>query len=272
MDHHAPDLRFCQAILCAQRLSASTNGSLGVVGGKLGAVGGCSTPFGINEWITELALLPPSTRIACSTPFGINEWITIQWAGKLRFICVLNAFRHQRMDHLILTHKKLQKENVLNAFRHQRMDHFRDIGKLLNGFLCSTPFGINEWITRFQRVGDRLRFFVLNAFRHQRMDHLLCARLPLCICHVLNAFRHQRMDHPDAIPLSSSNNGAQRLSASTNGSLVLREVTTDGWQSAQRLSASTNGSQRRSCWPCRSHSVLNAFRHQRMDHWLIVSV
>ena len=59
----------------------------------------CSTPFGINEWITSTFSIAALSRSPCSTPFGINEWITRQQAGPLLRSWVLNAFRHQRMDH-----------------------------------------------------------------------------------------------------------------------------------------------------------------------------
>ena len=36
----------------------------------------CSTPFGINEWITVVFLNGTAAHPVCSTPFGINEWIT----------------------------------------------------------------------------------------------------------------------------------------------------------------------------------------------------
>ena len=83
----------------------------------------------------------------CSTPFGINEWITR--FHRLNQFCfrVLNAFRHQRMDHGDSILKQLIFQTVLNAFRHQRMDHWM------------------HWSRRNESC------VVLNAFRHQRMDH-----------------------------------------------------------------------------------------------------
>ncbi len=36
----------------------------------------CSTPFGINEWITTMPSCSSVLIDTCSTPFGINEWIT----------------------------------------------------------------------------------------------------------------------------------------------------------------------------------------------------
>ena len=109
---------------------------------------------------------------------------------------------------------------------------------------------------------------VLNAFRHQRMDHRPLRRHDRPgHSRVLNAFRHQRMDHPERSACRSPNwLCAQRLSASTNGSLG--HVFDDGPRgfSAQRLSASTNGSRNRDHRQRSAEPVLNAFRHQRMDH------
>ena len=85
---------------------------------------------------------------------------------------------------------------VLNAFRHQRMDHGIRIVLFFDCYWCSTPFGINEWITVSVYRALQKRFNVLNAFRHQRMDHgLVVYDKATGNMIVLNAFRHQRMDH-----------------------------------------------------------------------------
>jgi len=131
---------------CAQRLSASTNGSQVDCEFRLPGHQ-CSTPFGINEWFTFghdnrpqespcAQRLSASTNgspqpvvtgllkvLMCSTPFGINEWFT---RCASRFGCI---------------------RSVLNAFRHQRMVHEPTIGSQLMSIGCSTPFGINEWFT-----------------------------------------------------------------------------------------------------------------------------
>ena len=107
---------------------------------------------------------------------------------------------------------------------------------------------------------------VLNAFRHQRMDHSVANWANASSCVVLNAFRHQRMDHQGGvIQVSSPVAGAQRLSASTNGSrprqthsLIVCLCSTpfgiNEWITRDRAAS----------LPVRV--VLNAFRHQRMDH------
>ncbi len=157
----------------------------------------CSTPFGINEWITrarKAILLRVST---CSTPFGINEWITRSGGGRVVALS-----------------------------------------------MCSTPFGINEWITQSARIANSPSVIVLNAFRHQRMDHA--------------EWRSWRR---------GGSRGAQRLSASTNGSPALILQQQGDVVRAQRLSASTNGSLRGQANLFFGGHVLNAFRHQRMDHF-----
>ena len=68
--------------------------------------------------------------------------------------------------------------------------------------LCSTPSGINGRIGWELRLGDRPVRRVLNAFRHQRADRARWAR-----------------------PRSRSSRSAQRLQASTGGSVVAGAVT-----------------------------------------------
>ena len=83
---------------------------------------------------------------------------------------------------------------------------------------------------------------------------------------VLNAFRHQRMNHGDDDDSGTVEAGAQRLSASTNES---RQQPGGLWslaRCAQRLSASTNESRSSAGRTAHSDHVLNAFRHQRMNH------
>ena len=153
----------------------------------------CSTPFGINEWITasrpeeswrtECAQRlsastngsPRGHRIIdgtgkCSTPFGINEWITFACRQMKPQKPVLNAFRHQRMDHTYRTENSPELDCAQRLSASTNGSHGDAIVVPLAAMLCSTPFGINEWITDRERGGvDDCT--VLNAFRHQRMDH-----------------------------------------------------------------------------------------------------
>ncbi len=107
---------------CAQRLSASTKDSPRVINYS----DGCT-------W--------------CSTPFGINEGITMDEIEIAGDVCVLNAFRHQRRNHIESKCRSGQSSVVLNAFRHQRRNHQMPAHHPLTARTCSTPFGINEGIT-----------------------------------------------------------------------------------------------------------------------------
>ena len=82
----------------AQRLSASTNGSL-MYADEAAAPGPCSTPFGINEWITWRTTphgraVGSAQRLSASTNGSRRRMVQLLGTGD-----VLNAFRHQRMDH-----------------------------------------------------------------------------------------------------------------------------------------------------------------------------
>jgi len=71
---------------------------------------------------------------------------------------VLNAFRHQRKEHVSKTGHGLRVFDVLNAFRHQRKEHEVAQGTGPACCSCSTPFGINGRNTRFllSVLGDYL--------------------------------------------------------------------------------------------------------------------
>ena len=111
--------------------------------------GMCSTPFGINEWITFRKPFGKVHSRMCSTPFGINEWITFrQPFGKVHSRMCSTPFGINewitRGVPLVLGTFSV----VLNAFRHQRMDHREEEDWDYCTSRCSTPFGINEWITK----------------------------------------------------------------------------------------------------------------------------
>ena len=115
--HHARLIR-----RCAQRLSASTNEPRTVAAADR-RLRLCSTPFGINERTTCIALSNDRSPLdvlnafrhqrtnhtigvdcammasECSTPFGINERTTLGSPCSSPYCAVLNAFRHQRTNH-----------------------------------------------------------------------------------------------------------------------------------------------------------------------------
>ena len=129
--------------LCAQRLSASTNES----------------PSG--SVLLGIAL-EGAQRLSASTNESRGDWVQCSHVFQ-----VLNAFRHQRMNHDGTRNKHIRgccaqrlsastnespvqivcrevSGNVLNAFRHQRMNHTTIAGYVIPSIVCSTPFGINE--------------------------------------------------------------------------------------------------------------------------------
>ncbi len=138
-------------------------------------VGMCSTPFGINEritdWNEDLPMKSPSAqRLSastkeslmltdvcvdssgkCSTPFGINERITPAVTDRL----LRSATGAQRLsastkESPAACGAPVLASRVLNAFRHQRKNH------------------------RCTRQVTSTVVKVLNAFRHQRKNHLGC--------------------------------------------------------------------------------------------------
>ena len=84
---------------------------------------------------------------------------------------------------------------------------------------------------------------------------------------MLNALRHQRMNHSlSRQPTAWQDPCAQRLAASTNESHLGIAANEAGITGAQRLAASTNESHPRSIPLRTALIVLNALRHQRMNH------
>src|ERR1043165_2076051 len=86
---------------------------------------------------------------------------------------------------------------------------------------------------------------------------------------VLNAFRHHRKTHEDeCIKLRGVTDRAQRLSASSEDSLIpLTTLTHEHQSCAQRLSASSEDSPALTFPLEEVPAVLNAFRHHRKTHF-----
>ena len=186
-----PHVRLVQS--GAQRLSASTEGTLGPWPSRIPARG--------------------AQRLSASTE-GTRA------VGRLdqQRDDVLNAFRHQRKEHEAGGGFIGRFGHVLNAFRHQRKEHIWQCDSPPARSRCSTPFGINGRNTARERDRtpchrsaqrlsastegtplDALRYLVmsivLNAFRHQRKEHASHADKTADRQEVLNAFRHQRKEH-----------------------------------------------------------------------------
>ena len=131
---------------------------------------------------------------------------------------------------------------VLNAFRHQRINH-----------------------NKLDRIGYRVKY-VLNAFRHQRINHTTAAFGSPQQMLVLNAFRHQRINHNIDIDRIATFARAQRLSASKDKSRSSFPCLPKFPSGAQRLSASKDKSRVYERFVWSNRCVLNAFRHQRINH------
>ena len=152
----------------------------------------------------------------CSTPFGINGRNAISKQPAIPLFLVLNAFRHQRKERHGRRRHPHRPPLVLNAFRHQRKERAPVAGEIAACPVCSTPFGING------RNALELRSLpgswrVLNAFRHQRKERFPGGEQADKVLGVLNAFRHQRKERKCPLERLGLSGGAQRLSASTEG-------------------------------------------------------
>ena len=85
---------------------------------------------------------------------------------------VLNAFRHQRINHAISPIESLHPSRVLNAFRHQRINHEPWRQNQCRHPRCAQRLSASK--DKSPGVGlldDFLRAVVLNAFRQQRIKH-----------------------------------------------------------------------------------------------------
>ena len=157
---------------CAQRLSASTNCSLGRSGRQLVGLPGAqrlsaSTNCSRGCRIANVARSTGAQRLSastncspnagcflrrgiarCSTPFGINELFTgtrRRVQGRLESAQRLSASTNCSP---VWRSRGNAGGDVLNAFRHQRTVHntITTVAKF-KSIQCSTPFGINELFT-----------------------------------------------------------------------------------------------------------------------------
>ena len=159
---------------------------------------------------------------------------------------------------------------VLNAFRHHRGRHQQAKFAEMEERMCSTPFGITEVGTRRRLFGrDGLRD-VLNAFRHHRGRHNsgLSTGSPCLTCSMPFGITEVGTSMPRFV--SATHTGAQRLSASQRSALAYRDSTTENSKCAQRLSASQRSAPRPGMGSRRGRAVLNAFRHHRGRHELLL--
>ena len=132
----------------------------------------------------------------CAQRLSASKDKSLQFAlGTPKKVVVLNAFRHQRINHVRQCVFCFVGNDVLNAFRHQRINHLGPTRPTL----LKTPGAQRLSASKdksliFERC-KILNSSVLNAFRHQRINHWKIADLKTTPNVVLNAFRHQRINH-----------------------------------------------------------------------------
>ena len=136
---------------------------------------------------------------------------------------------------------------VLNAFQHQRSNHLLEPQNLPGRLLCSTLFSIKDQITW---VDNKLQQFceVLNAFQHQRSNHLITIYI------IASKMCAQRFSASKIKSLPPCFNHSRWIKCSTLFSIKDQitestQVTFDSNESAQRFSASKIKSLR-PLWPC----------------------
>ena len=114
---------------------------------------------------------------------------TIKCGVRTIFVVPCNVEGQLVAEFAMASHKQ-----VLNAFRHQRINHKvrEPIGE---GGACAQRLSAstNKSLELFA-PGDGI-YTVLNAFRHQRINHIVDPGQQFKLPRVLNAFRHQRINH-----------------------------------------------------------------------------
>ena len=274
----------------AQRLSASR-----IISGRLGDARQaprqvCSTPFGITDYIgvgEDGEVLPTGDVLNAFRHHGLYRVRRPRGTRNRR--SVLNAFRHHGLYRGRRTPgSAARKRLVLNAFRHHGLyrDAKRFGGQVLY-LVCSTPFGITDYIGGNYGTSGVQLLRVLNAFRHHGLyrdvgagffaahDGISAQRLSASRIISGRSSSHRsievRCSTPfgitDYIGLSRRSSGhkkprAQRLSASRIISGISPWSISQRLACAQRLSASRiiSGSYRHTQQQGK-RDVLNAFRH-----------
>ena len=227
----------------------------------------CSTPFGITDYIGPGTGRPKTSRSSsaqrlsasriisvsracrlcsanrlCSTPFGITDYIGRLAARRLGAGAdVLNAFRH----HGLYRRHPVADRRRQGEMRAQRLSASRIISVPVCGYhgpivLCSTPFGITDYIGPITSSASAPSLTCAQRLSASRIisDQRPVDRVVASV-RVLNAFRHHGLYRTCSIASRScSLSSAQRLSASR----IISEVHQAGRTGPRLL-------------------VLNAFRH-----------
>ncbi len=180
---------------------------------------------------------------------------------------MLNAFRHQRIKHLLALGYACRSPGVLNAFRHQRIKHAVAVDcvdsccAVLNAFRHQR---IKHEVSPAMEFGTAV---VLNAFRHQRIKHRRLRQINNFAFVVLNAFRHQRIKHKGSVvacprmQLCSTPFGINESNTRCVKGLGSRYK-----ECSTPFGINESNTIYRVCKRNDIGPVLNAFRHQRIKH------
>ena len=110
----------------------------------------CSTPFGITDYIGTRVTTADRATCMCSTPFGITDYIgrsSRRPAPRTNGAQRLSASRIISGGAAEVQHAR--GHGVLNAFRHHGLYRMETVTEPPPGSpLCSTPFGITDYIGR----------------------------------------------------------------------------------------------------------------------------
>ena len=186
----------------------------------------CSTPFGITEYIgrrdrsrsrssrTSAQRLSASRNISdeidripylapgCAQRLSASRNISAadRGAAAQPLQHVLNAFRHHGIYRMVPPARSSSRSCAqrLSTSRNISVDGARRAGRVQQ--MCSTPFGITEYIGRGGDGHVGVAVVVLNAFRHHgiyRRGARSRGRFP---APVLNAFRHHGIYRLELIP------------------------------------------------------------------------
>ncbi len=254
---------------CAQRLSASTEGTL-QTDRSAKSTQECSTPFGINGRNSAGFALALGGGLVCSTPFGINGRNSAGFALALGggLVCSTPFGINGR-------NSGSNSDGVGSWPSAQRLSAStegtpRCRRSVIFGSMCSTPFGINGRNSTWPPFGDFWASMCSTPFgingRNSRWPSRSSTGLTCSTPFGINGRNSSaRCNREERL-----HEGAQRLSASTEGTLDPLATRPGRYGSAQRLSASTEGTLGIPQTGGPGIQVLNAFRHQRKElsiHW-----
>ena len=298
----------------AQRLPASSSGTRDLTGRSSGPVAGRAQRLPASSSGTRPGSGRPGRTSRVLNAFRRHRQ---GHPSSPRATCprprVLNAFRRHRQGHTSTGRAGRPDASVLNAFRRHRQGHEAREGVRVALVECSTPSGVIVRDTRAGNSPPRRRpcaqRLPASSSGTQRPHAAIVAGIKCStpsgvivrdtrpglpvdppVRAVLNAFRRHRQGHGERSPVPQPRTRAQRLPASSSGTLPRRDrrqrrlgvlnafrrhrqghgcrcrAGPRPAPCAQRLPASSSGTPSRSPGPPSSRSVLNAFRRHRQGH------